>query len=426
MKKLAPQNSARGGFTLIELLVVIAIIAILVALLLPAIQSAREAARSTQCKNNLRQMGIGFHTFAEKDRANRLSTGAFDYKRDGAMDRFGWAHDLISISAGNPNQMRCPSSELRGTEKLNDMLAITVTSNGSSTPVERQGVLGKYSTRMEGAANQADRTAAVTDAVEAGYNTNYATSWFFSRGQVKIVDNAGTPYIDGRSQDTREGVGSTKTGLKEFQNTSGPLTMRQVEGSDIPGNNIPLMADAAPGDTNEAILAATINADLPQGSRLGESFNDGPAFYDDATGTLDLYGNSSIPAVTTMYPVWPKLGENMTQARYDALGNSGDPTGTLTTGFGSSGTAAVLQDTRDWFAVHNGFLNILMADGSVKSVQDLNGDGFLNPGFPIDTATNPDAAINTGYTDGTVELAAFDVFSGVFLRTDLITKGKFE
>jgi prepilin-type N-terminal cleavage/methylation domain-containing protein len=93
----------RHGFTLIELLVVIAIIAILIALLLPAVQQAREAARRSQCINNLKQIGLALHNY--HDSFNVFPPGWIGATPAGhdmeAISGFGWgAHLLPALDQG--------------------------------------------------------------------------------------------------------------------------------------------------------------------------------------------------------------------------------------------------------------------------------------------------------------------------------------
>ena len=204
-------------------------------------------------------------------------------------------------------------------------------------------------------------------------------------------------------------------GLKGLSKTTGPISRREIESSPSPSTKIPLMGCAASGDASEAMAAAnfatnplldTMNTQDPeirsyvtQGEQLGESFNDGPATWNEGTNRIQLMGPLTEVATTASCERFP----------------GGCPPATLANNI-------YLQDTRDWFAWHNNSVNLLFADGSVRNFADLNKDGFLNPGFPVpDNLTQAEYDV-IGYKDSTVELPPTAVYSGVMIRKMQKTK----
>jgi len=86
-------------------------------------------------------------------------------------------------------------------------------------------------------------------------------------------------------------------------------------------------------------------------------------------------------------------------------------------------TGIYLQDTRDWYAWHSKTVNIVFADGSVRAIEDTNGDGYINPGFGVDASTASLAV--TGYVSPECEVNPWEMFPGVLLKGSFPTK-KFE
>jgi prepilin-type N-terminal cleavage/methylation domain-containing protein/prepilin-type processing-associated H-X9-DG protein len=361
-------NRPRYAMTLVELLVVIAIIGILMAMLFPALSAARASSRRAACQSNLKQFFTGM--MAHADRHGTYCSGAFDWNRDGCVTEVGWVADLVNT--GIPvGRMLCPSNPGQVSEAYNDLLGLDpadfdpcVDHLGSPPLNAPDGTPIVNPCRLIVETPLAPFSEPRRQLVEARvhdkfYNTNYTASWFLVRSGV-VLDADGNLKSDGAA---------CETSLKALASTSGPLLQARIDTGAASSSFVPLLGCGGPA----GILTQSVGPH-EVGTLVVKSFTNGPVL--DPT-----MQPPSFPAGT------PREGPS---GWWDVWNNS------------------TIQDYRGFGPVHQGACNLLFADGSVRSVLDVNQDGLLNNGFSATPAN--------GFASDEVEVTEEELFSRWSLR----------
>ena len=357
--------NARKGFTLVELLVTIAIIGILLGLLLPNLAAVQATAKAGAQSATLQSFGKGFIDFSTLDSQGRLTTSAYDHFRDGDLTKMGWVADVVNNKFGNPTKSLDPVGRMKINEKFADITG-AVTS-------------GKFNTwRWQTIANYKPNGGAVVTASaditgttyfgttqtvwDDGYNTNFATTWHFSRGDNNISATTGAGLFnvnaggDPGDKMPGDGDGPLSSGIL------GDPTMLSS------ADKIGLMGAARVGDGSDSTInatgvnaASTINAFIdPTGRKVVckvgdftvESFCDGPAASVNVADRSKTIYNQTVNAQVH------EVNDIVPNCKAKKIANAANPAG-ITAG---------------------GYANILFADGSCRRVNDNAGYGGANKG----------------------------------------------
>jgi len=343
-------RQVRRAFTLVELLVVIGIIGVLASLLLPAVASARAAAQAAASGNNLQTFGKGFSTYASEN--NGLYTsGAFDHYRDGDVRDIGWVADVVRLKVSTPGKALDLGSRNKYNEKVGDYTGSTKNTKAGAAGVspywDERGLSGSVVTGVAqfGNANTAREIIPV-------YNSNYATTWHFSRGDPSATD------------------GFTST-IKTPNGGDGGLTDAHISQGRAPAARIALMGPARAGDGSDASVVAG-------GTENTVSTGVGAAVFNAFAGkTLVKAGDLLVES----------FNDGMTIKAADAFGG---------------GTAERVHEFGDIEPLHQpkesdgsgGYAPVLFADGHVEKIFDKvtagntaarKGDSFLGNGVTRDS-----------------------------------------
>jgi len=333
-------RQSRRGFTLVELLVVIAIIGILVALLIPSLSSARAAANASASANSLSGYGKGFTLYAS-NHDGALTSGAFDHLRDGRVDQFGWVADMITSKVTAPGL----SLDKGHRSKLNETVgvytgALTTGAGAAANFDANQWPAGASAGNVVGTTyydGTGDKPRA-RDMFNEGYNSNFVTTWHFSRG------------------DPTDASGFNAVGEKGRADGDGPLSETIINQASTTAAKI---AVAAPGRLSDEVIDAT--------------------------------------AVTTLKSFTGKTDIAKANDRYTKSFTDGMVVPYTDTSIGGA-AGQYVHDLSGVFPLHQpksangggGFAPVLFADQHVEKVVDKTGDGYIGNGPASTYSLNAD------------------------------------
>jgi prepilin-type N-terminal cleavage/methylation domain-containing protein/prepilin-type processing-associated H-X9-DG protein len=343
----------RRAFTLIELLVVIAIIAILIALLLPAVQQAREAARRTQCKNNLKQIGLALHNY--HDSFNTFPPGYISNSNNTSAYWQGWSWSTMLLPQFDQAPLYNNFSNFFSTGMVS---AVT---SGVYNPV----VTNNNLTAMRCPSDTGQQSVAYVDVVPtvAGSPTTYSNLF----GRSNYVGNVGW-WINTAN-------GNSPTGIVDGL----PILVQNYRG--VFGENsktgLQMMTD---GSSNALLVGERYSPVALGQSSPGQPV--GHAAWAGAGNRLTADGLSLVLGDTAGLQLSPnatatKIGTGSTSSilSYQINGNNKSSSSRgQTTGFGS---------------MHTGGAHFLMGDGSVRFLTEnldaviYRNLGTINDGYPV-------------------------------------------
>ncbi len=275
-------HKIRHAFTLIELLVVIAIIAVLIALLLPAVQQAREAARRSTCKNNMKQLGLALHNYHEAQ--GMLPPGAIWFANNSAtangnqnLPADGDTLFTQQNYSGNWVMMLLPYIEQGQLYNLYNPALPLIVSAGTPTTSNNQVVLAKISAMLCPSDAFNDdlflRWPTGTPTIKMGRG-NYG-------GALGREDNSGNAWIN-RAKNRVGAFGWGRSAILRDFNDGTSNTVMVWE----------LRTGPSPGDVRGVWSVGRVGASLIEGC---DNFGDCNVINDGKNGAADVHGCDSQP-----------------------------------------------------------------------------------------------------------------------------------